>query len=193
MHFGQGNAGLNGTGFQLLVILFMLLFGVSLGQLVAALSPSIQVAVLFNPFITLVLSTFCGVTIPYPTLNKFWRSWLYQLNPYTRTLAAMVSTELTGLVIKCKPDEFAVFNPPANQTCSTWAQDFANAFGGYIDNPSATSDCRYCQYNVGDQFFDPLNIPFSHRWRDVFIVFSFFVFNLIITTIASRFLRYHKR
>lgn len=56
--------------------------------------PHIKVAVLFNPFVALVLSTFCGVTIPYPTMMKFWRSWLYQLNPYTRTLAAMVSTEL---------------------------------------------------------------------------------------------------
>lgn len=95
MGFGQGTAGTNGTGFQLLIIIFMLLFGVSLGQLVAAFSPSVQVAVLFNPFIALVLSTFCGVTIPYPTLGHFWRSWLYELNPYTRTLAAMVSTELT--------------------------------------------------------------------------------------------------
>jgi ATP-binding cassette subfamily G (WHITE) protein 2 (SNQ2) len=43
MGFGQGSAGLNGTGFQLLVIIFMMGFGVSLGQLVAALSPSVQV------------------------------------------------------------------------------------------------------------------------------------------------------
>lgn len=111
MGYGHGSAGTNGTGFQLLIILFMLLFGVSLGQMVAALSPSVQVghflslvdpsfyktaqvAVLFNPFITLVLATFCGVTIPYPAMGKFWKAWLYPLNPYTRTLAAMVSTEL---------------------------------------------------------------------------------------------------
>jgi ATP-binding cassette subfamily G (WHITE) protein 2 (SNQ2) len=43
MGFGQGTEGLNGTGFQLLVILFMLLFGVTLGQMIAALSPSVQV------------------------------------------------------------------------------------------------------------------------------------------------------
>ena len=80
----------------------------------------------------------------------------------------------SGLVIKCKPDEFTVFNPPANQTCSAWGQDFVTAFGGYIDNPSASSACRYCQYSVGDQFFDPLNISFSNRWRDAFILFVFF-------------------
>jgi len=94
MGFGQGSAGTAGTGFQLLPILFMVLLGVSLGQAIAALSPSIQVAVLFNPFLNLILSTFCGVTLPYPTLIKVWRTWLYELNPVTRALAAMVSTEL---------------------------------------------------------------------------------------------------
>jgi hypothetical protein len=43
MGFGKGAAGTNGTGFQLLVIIFIELFGVSLGQLIAAISPSIQV------------------------------------------------------------------------------------------------------------------------------------------------------
>jgi hypothetical protein len=41
-------------------------FGISLGQLIAAISPSVQVAVLFNPVIGLVLGTFCGITLPYP-------------------------------------------------------------------------------------------------------------------------------
>ena len=41
--FGQGAAGLNGTGFQLLVILFVELFGVTFAQLVGAISPSILI------------------------------------------------------------------------------------------------------------------------------------------------------
>ncbi|KAH0837832.1 pleiotropic drug resistance ABC transporter [Lanmaoa asiatica] len=196
MHFGQGAAGSNGTGFQLLIIIFMELFGVSLGQLIAALSPTIQIAVLFNPFVAIVLGLFCGVTIPYPTMSSFWRDWLYQLAPYTRTLSAMLSTELHGLVIQCASDEFNVFNPPANQTCQDWAGDFVDAFGGYLDNPLATTLCRYCQYSVrhvGDEFTTPLNISFDTRWRDAFILFSYFVFNVIVTIIASRFLRYAKR
>ncbi|PFH49054.1 hypothetical protein AMATHDRAFT_63985 [Amanita thiersii Skay4041] len=191
--FGQGSAGVNGTGFQLLVVIMMLLFGVSLGQMVAALSPSVQVAVLFNPFLGLVLSTFCGVTIPFPTMIKFWRSWLYYLDPYTRTLAATVSTELHGLIIRCKSDEFAVFDPPTGQTCGQWAQSFADVFGGYIDNVNATADCRYCQFKVGDEFYLPLNIRYEDRWRDVWIIFAFCVFNMIVTLIASRYLRYAKR
>ncbi|KAE9401914.1 pleiotropic drug resistance ABC transporter [Gymnopus androsaceus JB14] len=193
MGFGQGSAGVNGTGFQLLVIIFMMLFGVSLGQLIAAISPSVQVAVLFNPFIGLVLTTFCGVVIPYPTMNSFWRAWLYQLSPYTRTLAAMLSTELHGLVITCQSDEFYTFSPPSGQTCYEWANDFVDVFGGYLNNPNATSACQYCEYRTGDEFYTPLNISFDNRWRDVFIIFAFFVFNVLVTIAASRFLRYAKR
>lgn len=44
MGFGHGSAGLNGTGFQLMMIIFLELFGVTLGQLIAAISPSVQVS-----------------------------------------------------------------------------------------------------------------------------------------------------
>jgi ATP-binding cassette subfamily G (WHITE) protein 2 (SNQ2) len=43
MGFYRGAAGLNGTGFVLMIVIFLELFGVSLGQLLAAVSPSIQV------------------------------------------------------------------------------------------------------------------------------------------------------
>jgi len=193
MGFGQGSAGVGGTFFQLLVTVFMELFGVSLGQLIGAISPSMQVAPLFNPFLILVLSTFCGVTIPYPTLESFWRSWMYQLTPYTRTLSAMLSTELHGLAIQCQSDEFSVFSPPSGQTCQKWAGAFVSAAGGYLNNPNATTSCQYCEYSVGDEFFTPLNISYGNRWRDVWILFAYFVFNVIVTIIASRFLRYAKR
>ncbi|KAK2465465.1 hypothetical protein APHAL10511_002357 [Amanita phalloides] len=193
MGFGKGAAGINGTGFQLLIVIIMMLFGVSLGQLIAAISPSVQVAVLFNPFTSWILNTFCGVTIPYPTMIEFWRSWMYPFDPFTRSMAAAVSTELHGLVITCKSDEYAIFNPPAGETCSQWAQPFVDTFGGYIQNLNATSNCQYCQYKVGEEFFVPLNISYDNRWRDIWIVFAFFIFNLILTIIASRFLRYAKR
>ena len=41
--FGAGSAGLNGTGFQLLAIIFTEFFGVTLAQLIGAIAPSIQV------------------------------------------------------------------------------------------------------------------------------------------------------
>jgi len=147
---------------------------------------------LFNPFLALVLTTFCGVTIPHVS-DGYWWTWLYQLVPYTRSLAAMVSTELHGLMIRCKPDEFSTFNPPGNNTCGQWAQDFVDVAGGYLDNAADSSNCRYCSYSVGDEFYSPLGISYSHRWRDAFIFLAFVGFNIIITITASRFLRYAKR
>ncbi|TFY71815.1 hypothetical protein EVG20_g1190 [Dentipellis fragilis] len=191
--FGKGATGTNGTGFQLLAILFIEMFSVTLGQLIAALTPSVQVSILFNPFMMVMLTTFCGVTIPYPNLAHFWKSWLYQLDPFTRLMSTMLSTELHGLTIRCKPEEFAVFDPPSGQTCQAWAGDFVTSFGGYLDNANDTQACRYCQYASGDEYFVPLNIRFEDRVRDVFIIFCFFVFNFIVTIIASRFLRYAKR
>jgi ABC-type multidrug transport system permease subunit len=203
--FGQGAAGINGTGFQFIVVLFMELFGVTVGQLIGAIAPSVQVAVLANPFIMVVLTTFCGVTIPFPTMGTWAKSWLYYLDPFTRTLGAMLSTELqyvppknlffvidlqtqfvffflpSGLKITCNTDEYSVFNPPPGQTCGSWAGEFVQGFGGYLANSTATSNCQYCQYSVGDEFFLPLNITYGNRWRDVGILFAFFgnVFNLL--------------
>ncbi|KAI0673630.1 ABC-2 type transporter-domain-containing protein [Trametes maxima] len=192
MGFGKGSAGVGGTFLQLLAIVVIELFGVSLGQLLGAISPSMQIAPLFNPFIVLVPGTFCGVTILYPTLASYWR-WLYQLSPYTRVMAVMVSTELHGLKITCRPDEFIPFNPPTGQTCQQWAGEFVSGFGGYLDNPADITACRYCQYSVGDEFFVPLNIRYENRWRDIWILFAFAVFNFLATIIASRFLRFAKR
>jgi hypothetical protein len=56
----------------------------------------------------------------------------------------------SGLTITCKPEEFALFDPPSGQTCAAWARDFVNAAGGYLDNPNDSAACRYCQYRVSD-------------------------------------------
>ena len=127
--------------------------------MVASLTPTIFIASLLNPFILVTVSVidpwnqllalliffqfslFCGVMIPKESIPKFWRAWLYQLDPFTRLNSGMVSTELHGLKITCKPIEFAVFQPPSGQTCVQWAGDFVNAGVGYLDNPDAGSDC----------------------------------------------------
>ena len=53
MGFGQGAAGTAGNGFQLLVIIFVELFGITLGQLICAISPTIQVRV--SPYLGLIV------------------------------------------------------------------------------------------------------------------------------------------
>jgi ATP-binding cassette, subfamily G (WHITE), member 2, SNQ2 len=50
MGYGKGSAGSNGNGFQLMMVIFMELFGITLGQTVAALAPTVQVSKDHHPF-----------------------------------------------------------------------------------------------------------------------------------------------
>ncbi|CCO36958.1 Brefeldin A resistance protein [Rhizoctonia solani AG-1 IB] len=183
----------NRAGYQFLMFLGIEIFSVTLAQMIASLSPTILIAGLLNPFVMVTLHTFCGVMVPRDSIPKFWRSWLYQLDPFTRVVSGMVSTEMHGLKITCSPLEFAVFQPPQGQTCLQWAGDFVNASVGYLDNPDGTSDCRYCPYEYGDDFYGNLGISFDTRWRDFGIVIGFIVFNIMVTLIASRVFKFSKR
>jgi len=80
------------------------------------------------------------------------------------------------LAVTCRPQEFAVFQPPTGQTCGEWANPFVNAAGvGYLDNPNATADCGYCQYRVGDDYYLPLDIKFSERGRSIGVMIGKFL------------------
>lgn len=92
---------------------------------------------------------------------------MWPLDPFTYLIEGLVSTVLQDVKVVCQPMEFHRFNPPSGQTCADWAGKFADAMGAYINNPNATSDCEYCQYRQGQDFFRGLSIVFEHRWRDV--------------------------
>ncbi|KAF8758293.1 ABC transporter [Rhizoctonia solani] len=129
------NTASDRAGYHFFMILITEIFSVTLGQMLAALTPSVYIASLLNPFILVTFSLFCGVTIPKASMPKFWRAWLYHLDPFTRMISGLVSTELHGLPITCSPIEFSIFQPPSGQTCMQWAGDFVNATVGYLDNP----------------------------------------------------------
>ena len=80
----------NRAGYQFFMILLTELFSVTLGQMISALTPGTFIAVLLNPFLIIIFALFCGVTVPRPQMPKFWRSWLYQLDPFTRLIGGMV-------------------------------------------------------------------------------------------------------
>lgn len=120
-------------------------------------------------------------------------SFCFQLDPFTRLISGLITTALHDLYIYCEPSEFYRFTPPSGQTCEAYAGPFISRNGGYIDNPAATDECLYCQYRVGDDFYTPLGLSFDQRWRDLGIFIAFIGFNMIVTLIASRYLRYAKR
>ncbi|KAH8808575.1 ABC-2 type transporter-domain-containing protein [Xylogone sp. PMI_703] len=181
------------AGYQFFMVLITELFSVTLGQMVAALTPDPMISSLMNPFIIITFALFCGVTIPKPQIPRFWRAWLYQLDPFTRLIGGMVVTELHGRAVQCTSSELNVFNAPPGQTCGEYMSNFFNNGGiGYIVN-NASSVCEYCAYAVGDQFYEPLGLKFEHRWRDLGIYIVFIVSNLILLFVGSRYLNFNRR
>ncbi|KAF2646908.1 hypothetical protein P280DRAFT_21301 [Massarina eburnea CBS 473.64] len=181
------------AGYQFLIVLITEIFSVTLAQAIAALTPTPFISSLVNPFIVIIFSLFCGVTIPKPQIPKFWRSWLYQLDPFTRLIGGMIVTELHERPVQCTAGEFNTFQAPQGQDCGTYMEPFfATGAPGYILN-NATDLCQYCAYKVGDEFYTPLGYEFDNRWRDLGIFAAFIGSNLIILFLAARFLNFNRR
>ncbi|PSS03505.1 ABC-2 type transporter-domain-containing protein [Coniella lustricola] len=180
------------AGYQFFMILITEIFSVTLAQCLAALTPSLFVSSQFDPFLTILFSIFCGVTIPSTSMPSGWR-WMYQLDPFTRLISGMVTTALHELPVHCKQSEFNTFTSPAGQTCGEYMENYFAAGGiGYLADNS-TSNCEYCAYKSGDQYYEALGLDFNTRWRDLGIYIAFLGSNLIILVLASRFLNYNKR
>ncbi|KAH9818486.1 ABC-2 type transporter-domain-containing protein [Melampsora americana] len=183
------------AGYAYFMILLLELYAVTLGQAVAALSPSIFIGSQVNPVLDMVLILFCGVLIPRSSLPKFWRGWMYNLDPFTRLISGLVTNVLHQVPITCDASEFTIFQPPSGQSCVQWAGNFSRTSGGHLDNPEATSNCRYCKYTVGDQFYENLGISFDDRWQDLGIFIAYIILNVVVVVLACRHLtlRYSKR
>ncbi|KAF1962541.1 hypothetical protein CC80DRAFT_400677 [Byssothecium circinans] len=181
------------AGYQFFMVLTTEIFSVTLGQVIAAVTPSPKFSALVNPFIVIVFALFCGVTVPKPQIPGFWRAWLYQLDPFTRLIGGMIVTELHEQPVHCTPKEFNSFQAPQGQDCGTYMSSFfSSGAPGYILN-NATDMCQYCAYKVGDEFYTPLGYEFDNRWRDLGILAAFIGSNLIILFLAARFLNFNRR
>jgi len=183
------------AGYQFLMVLIAEIFSVTLGQAIAALTPSASISALLNPFFMILHSLLCGVTIPKPNIPKFWRYWLYEINPISRLVSGMVVTELHGAPVRCTEWEFNTFTPPAGETCESYAAEFMSYAPGYLRNASETAKgvCQYCAFKVGDEFYNTLQFSFDNRWRDFRIFLAFVVSNLAILFMASRYFSFARR
>ncbi|KAF9891259.1 hypothetical protein FE257_004823 [Aspergillus nanangensis] len=181
------------AGYQFFIILITEIFAVTLGQMIAALTPNSFISSQINPPLTILFSLFCGVMVPKPQIPGFWRAWLYELDPFTRVVSGMVTTELHERPVVCRAAEYSRFEAPNNQSCGEYMQPFFDngAVGYLLDN--ATQACEYCAYKVGDEFYQAFGMSFDTRWRDLGIYSAFVGSNLIIIFLAARYLVFNRR
>ncbi|GAA5991262.1 hypothetical protein JCM10908_003228 [Rhodotorula pacifica] len=189
------NTSSNRAGYAFAMILTTEMFAVTLGQAVASLAPSVYSAAMTNPFLLVIFTLFCGVTVPKPNMPSFYRSWLYWLDPLTYLISGLTVNELHDLPVRCKTSEFSIVQPPTGQTCTEWLGPFVASAGGYLGNPNASSDCQYCQYASGDEYYRGLDISWGDRGRNIGVYVCYCVFNAFVTVLGTHFLtfRYSKR
>ncbi|KAI1641146.1 ABC-2 type transporter-domain-containing protein [Biscogniauxia mediterranea] len=165
------------SGYTFLMTVLFFLFQASWGQWICAFAPNFTVISNVLPFFFVVFSLFNGVVQPYSTLPAFWRYWMYYVNPSTYWIGGMLAATLDGSPVRCDVSETARFDAPPNQTCLEYAGQFAEAAGGYLLNPDASTDCQYCPFRSGNDYLATLNIQADEKWRDFGIFLAFCVSN----------------
>jgi len=159
--------------FFLQVTLYEFLY-TGIGQFIAAYAPNPTFAALVNPLLISSLVQFSGVLDPYSHITKFWRYWLYYLDPFNYLIGGLIVFPVWDVTVSCKEWEFARFAPPAGQTCGAYLAPFMSEHTGYVQDPTSTTECAYCIYSKGSEYLATLNL---HRhidgWRDICIVALF--------------------
>ncbi|KAI9794245.1 MAG: hypothetical protein M1816_006171 [Peltula sp. TS41687] len=158
------------------VMLFYEFLYTGIGQFIAAYAPNAVFASLVNPLIINVLVAFCGVLAPYALIPEFWRYWIYYLNPFNYLMGSLLTFTVFDAKVDCAAEEFALFDPPVNQTCRQYLADYKASLGARTNlvNPQATSGCRVCQYRRGSDYLYTLNLSdYQDGWRDAAIVVIF--------------------
>jgi ATP-binding cassette subfamily G (WHITE) protein 2 (SNQ2) len=172
------------AGYEFLMVLVVEFFAVLLGQMIAALTPSPKISALLNPPVIITMALFSGVTVPAPQMPRFWRAWLFEIDPFARLVGGFLTTELHGRTITCKNSELQNFTAPTNETCGDYMTSFFDSGGpGYIVN-NLTTNCQYCAYRTGDEFYTPLGYTFDKRWEELGRLAVYIGSSLIILLIA---------
>ncbi|KAG8863780.1 hypothetical protein FRB96_007617 [Tulasnella sp. 330] len=145
-----------------------------IAQFIAAYAPNPTFAALVNPLLIGVMVQFAGVLDPYPAITKFWRFWMYYLDPFNYLIGGLLVFPEWDAVVSCKENEFARFAPPSGQTCAAYLAPFMEMHTGYIQDPTSTTECAYCIYSKGSEYLATLNLGKRvYGYRDICLTFLF--------------------
>lgn len=177
--------GIQSSERQGLVLLFCIEFFIyasSFAHLLIAALPDAQTAGSIATLLFAMTLIFNGVMQSPTALPGFW-IFMYRVSPLTYWVAGIVATELHGRPVDCSSAEASIFNPPAGETCQSYMAPYLQTAVGTLQNPMATSDCRYCELSIADQFLAESNIYYSERWRNFGIMWAYCIFNIFGATL----------
>ncbi|KAK1056620.1 Multidrug resistance protein [Friedmanniomyces endolithicus] len=166
---------LRGFQFFLFVWQFLLFTSTFTNMMIAGIADAETGGNLANLLFSLSL-IFCGVLASPTSLPRFW-IFMYRVSPFTYLVEGMLSVGVANTQVACAANEFVTFRPPAGQTCGAYMQQYISAAGGYLQDPSATSECNYCTYSDTNVFLRAVSANYAHVWRDYGILWVYITVN----------------
>ncbi|KAF4333979.1 ATP-binding protein multidrug cassette transport [Fusarium beomiforme] len=181
------------AGYIFLFLLTYEIFQVLLGLFMVALSPDLGAAGNVLVFIVCTCNWFNGIIVPYSQIQVFWRYWLmrscnklYYLSPFTYLLGGMVTAVTSSVDLSCSSSDLTVFTAPSNETCFSYASEWARSASAQLLNPDASGDtlCQVCRWDTGKQFLNQFNLgdgQLGGQWGSwgIFVIFTVSNFALV--------------
>lgn len=103
---------------------------------------------------------------------------MYRVSPFTYLTNGMLATGLANTNVTCSDIEYSTFNPPSGRTCGQYMEAYINQTGGYVLDPNANSQCKFCTASDTNVYLTQLSSEYSTRWRNFGIMWAFIVFNI---------------
>ncbi|MCJ1308910.1 hypothetical protein MMC25_002565 [Agyrium rufum] len=172
--FGQVHE--RGALMFLLIWTFLLFTSTFTDMVIAGIEDAETGGNIANLMFTLCL-IFCGVLVGPSLLPGFW-IFMYRISPFTYLISAMLSTGVANTNVVCADIEYLHFDPANGQMCGDYMAAYINATGGYLQNPSATSQCSFCAVGDTNVFLAQVSSYYDERWRNFGIMWAFIIFNV---------------
>ncbi|CAN3353253.1 pleiotropic ABC efflux transporter of multiple drugs Cdr1p [Diutina catenulata] len=164
-----------------LVWLYLMTFYIyttTMGHLCVSFSEIAENAANLAVMLFTMCLNFCGVLAGPDVLPGFW-IFMYRCNPFTYLVSGILSTSIANTKVVCAPQEYVKFSTPSGQTCGDYMQAYMAKAGGYLQDPSATGECSFCQMSSTNQFLQQVSVNYDERWRNFGLVWCFVVFNIV--------------
>lgn len=105
---------------------------------------------------------------------------MYRLSPYTYLVSAILSIGIANTEVKCSSLELLHFAAPSNTTCSTYMAPYIEEFGGYLVDPAARTECKFCVIADTNTFLNSFGVNYEDRWRNFGILWGYVGFNILV-------------
>ncbi|KIX03156.1 uncharacterized protein Z518_06707 [Rhinocladiella mackenziei CBS 650.93] len=160
----------------LLILSFLLFTSTFAHMVIAGIEDAETGGNMANLAFSLTL-VFCGVLVGPTALPGFW-IFMYRVSPFTYLIDGMLSTAVAHTDVTCASNEYLHFSPPAGETCGSYMRDYIDAFGGYLQDTAATSNCSFCRISSTDTFLSSVSAHPQYMWRNFGIMWAYIVFNI---------------